>query len=149
MELTNEKKTKFLSMVTLFASLSGMELNRLSEVAHLHCYEKYQNIVKEGEEGDAMFILVSGQVKITRKQGQNESMIAIMGEGDTFGELALFDSEPRSASVIALKDSCLLSITREQFKELIRMNPEIALAMMRILSKRLRDTTTAFSSWQS
>lgn len=149
MPLSKEEKVKFLKGVNFFEGLCGMDLEKIADVVEEKYYRKNEPIVREGEEGDAMFIIVSGIVKITRMEGDRESMIAVMKKGEIIGEVALFDAQPRSATVTAMEDEVVvLSLSRSQFVTLIGQIPEIALSMLRLMARRIRVTTQAYTMLQ-
>jgi CRP-like cAMP-binding protein len=95
-------------------------------------------IFKEKEPGASMFIIQTGQVEIYRQQAGKEKHIALLGPGDFFGEMSVLEEIPRTASARALQDSQLLQIDATTFDQVLRENPEIAVRMMRRLSRRLR-----------
>ena len=93
-----------------------------------------ENFIQEGESGDCLYIVIEGEVRVH----SNERTILILGPGKTVGELALLDPEPRAASVTAVNDAFLFRIDREPFDEVMADRPEIALGIIRTLTRRLR-----------
>ena len=93
-----------------------------------------ENFIQEGESGDCLYIVIEGEVRVH----SNEHTILILGPGKTVGELALLDPEPRAASVTAVNDAFLFRIDREPFDEVMADRPEIALGIIRTLTRRLR-----------
>ena len=93
-----------------------------------------ENFIQEGESGDCLYIVIEGEVRVH----SNERTIMILGSGKTVGELALLDPEPRAASVTAVNDAFLFRIDREPFDEVMADRPEIALGIIRTLTRRLR-----------
>ena len=94
-------------------------------------------IFKEGEEGDQMFIVQDGRVKVSRAIGGKEQMLAVLGKGDFFGEMALVTRERRTATVAALEAVRLLAFNQEGFLNMINKNPKIALNIIDKLCRRL------------
>lgn len=94
-------------------------------------------IFKEGEEGDQMFIVQDGRVKVSRVIGGKEQMLAVLGKGDFFGEMALVTRERRTATVAALEAVRLLAFNQEGFLNMINKNPKIALNIIDKLCRRL------------
>jgi len=94
-------------------------------------------IFKEGEEGDQMFIIQGGRVKVSRPIGGKEQLLAVLGKGDFFGEMALVTRERRTATVTALEAVRLLAFDREGFLNMINKNPKIALNVIDKLCRRL------------
>ncbi len=97
-------------------------------------------IFREGELGTEMFIIHEGQVEILNRVGDEERLLAVLEKGDFFGEMALLEDRPRAASARALTATRLLQINGSTFDQMLRDNPEIAVRMMRKLSRRLRET---------
>jgi CRP-like cAMP-binding protein len=97
-------------------------------------------IFREGELGTEMFIIHDGRVEVLQKVGEEEKCLAVFEKGDFFGEMSLLEDLPRAASVRALSDVRLLQINGATFSQMLRDNPEIAVRMMRKLSRRMRET---------
>ncbi len=93
----------------------------------------------EGDKGDVMYLIKEGQIKITKGKGPDERVLAVLKEGDFFGEMAIIDGSPRSASATAISKTSLLVIDKETFKAKIRENPLIEY-ILETLTKRLRNT---------
>jgi CRP-like cAMP-binding protein len=128
-----------LQKVPLFSQLGPVDLARVLEVARERAYPKNSVILFEDDPGDALFVVKKGQVKVVLiGEDGREVILSVLGEGDFFGEMALIDDEPRSAHVIAMNDSTLLVLRREDFQGLLMQTPGIALAMLRELTRRLR-----------
>jgi CRP/FNR family cyclic AMP-dependent transcriptional regulator len=94
-------------------------------------------IFQEGEEGDQMFIIQEGRVKVSRPIGGKEQVLAVLGKGDFFGEMALVTRERRTATITALETVRLLAFDREGFLNMINKNPKIALNIIDKLCRRL------------
>jgi CRP-like cAMP-binding protein len=128
-----------LQKVPLFSQLGPPDLARVLEVARERAYPKNSVILFEDDPGDALYVVKQGQVKVVLiGEDGREVILSVLGEGDFFGEMALIDDEPRSAHVIAMSDSTLLVLRREDFQGLLMQTPGIALAMLRELTRRLR-----------
>ncbi len=128
-----------LQKVPLFSQLGPTDLQRVLEVARERAYPKNSVILFEDDPGDALYVVKQGQVKVVLiGEDGREVILSVLGEGDFFGEMALIDDEPRSAHVIAMSDSALLVLRREDFQALLMQTPAIALAMLRELTRRLR-----------
>jgi hypothetical protein len=102
-----------------------------------------QYVFKEGQPGKSMYIIEEGEVEIVRGAGSDERQLARLEHGDFFGEMAILDQQPRGASARALTDCRLLEIDAALFDQMLRENPEIAVRMMRKLSRRLRAALAA------
>jgi len=94
----------------------------------------------EGEDGDDMYIIQSGRVAIKKKVKDGDTTLAVLEKGDFFGEMAILERMPRSASAEVIEDGDLIVISGEVFGDMIKANPEIAVRMLRKQSIRLRDT---------
>ncbi|OGT99462.1 MAG: hypothetical protein A2085_11090 [Gemmatimonadetes bacterium GWC2_71_10] len=131
--------TDVLRRVPLFNDLGDADLARFAEVAREREYPKNSVILFEDDPGDALYIVSSGQVKVVLiGEDGREVILSVLSDGDFFGEMALIDDEPRSAHVIAMKDSQLLVLRRDDFQAQIEAHPKIALKLLRVLVARLR-----------
>jgi CRP-like cAMP-binding protein len=97
-------------------------------------------LFKEGEDGDEMFIIQSGKVAIKKKVKDGDATLAVLEKGDFFGEMAILERLPRSASAEVLEEGDIIVINGETFGDMIKTNPEIAVRMLRKQSIRLRET---------
>ena len=131
--------TEVLQKVPLFSQLAAADLQRVVEVARDRAYPKNSVILFEDDPGDALYVVAKGQVKVVLiGEDGREVILSVLGEGEFFGEMALIDDEPRSAHVIAMEDSTLLVLRREDFQGILEHSAGIALALLRELSRRLR-----------
>ncbi len=110
-------------------------------------YNKNNIILMEEEFGDAFFIIGSGGVKITRvSEDGREVILAMLGEGDFFGEMSLLDGETRSANCIALEDSTVLMLRRRDFLEILEKFPKMAISLLTELAGRIRKSDQQIES---
>ena len=131
----------FLRKVPLFSGLSDEELEALASLTVSRTYAKGQMIILADDAGDTFFIIRKGQVKVSIvHQDGREVIFSLLGSGKVFGELSLLDGKPRSANVVALKDSELVSLRRTDFLNLLHDNPQVATALLAELASRLRRT---------
>lgn len=131
--------TDLLRRVPLFEGLSSNELHALREVSISRRYPKGNVILLAEEEGDTMYVILRGKVKVAIiSENGREIILEIFREDDFFGEMSLLDSGPRSATVIAMEDTELLMLRRPEFLDLIRRIPEIATKLLAELTSRLR-----------
>jgi CRP-like cAMP-binding protein len=131
------ERVLFLRGVSLFRDLSGEELVRVAAIAEEVVTQPGSWLVREGELGDALYLVVRGRLSIEK----GTRPVAELGPRECVGELALLDAEPRSASARALGEVLALRLEREPFLELIDERPELARGILRILAQRLRETT--------
>ena len=131
----------FLRNVSLFESLDQQELEALSDLAFTRTFSKDNVIILAEEEGDTLFIIKKGQVKVSivSEEGR-EVILSLLGESSVFGELSLLDGKPRSANVVATEETNLLMLRRADFVQLIYKTPQIATALLAELATRLRKT---------
>ena len=128
-----------LKKVPLFAGLPEAELTHFSELVRERAYPKGSVILFENDPGDALYLVAAGQVKVVLiGEDGREVILSVLGEGSFFGEMALIDDEPRSAHVIAMQDSTMLVLRREDFQARVRTSPEVSIGLLRELSRRLR-----------
>ena len=128
-----------LKRVPLFNDLSEAELDRFAEVTREREYPRNSVILFEDDPGDALYIVSAGQVKVVLiGEDGREVILSVLGDGDFFGEMSLIDDEPRSAHVIAMKDSHLLVLRRDDFQAQLQQHPSVALKLLRVLVQRLR-----------
>ena len=125
----------------LFAGLSNRELQTIAQITKQRRYDRYQVIIKAGDRGTALFLLTSGAVRVTVGGSLGKELIlGVLYPHDFFGEMALLDGLPRSATVTALEESEVLVISQKDFLECIRKVPQVAAKMIVTLSLRLRQT---------
>ena len=128
-----------LKAIPLFAHLTDEELARMSELTRRRKHPKGSVILFEDDPGDALYVVIEGQVKVVLiGEDGREVILATLADGDFFGEMSLIDDEPRSAHVIAMENSNLLVLRRHDFQRCLEDNPRIALGLLRALTKRLR-----------
>ena len=131
--------TDFLGSVALFRGLGRDTLQRFAEVTREKRYPKGSVIVFADDPGDSLYIVRAGRVKVVLLGDDGrEVILGVLGVGEHFGELALIDDQPRSAHVIALEDSVLLVLRREEFRRRVEASPAVAWALLTELSRRLR-----------
>lgn len=136
-----------LKSVPLFREVSEADLRAIADLVRERRQPKGSLILTQGDEGEALFLIRSGQVKVTIvAEDGREVILSVLGPGSFFGEMALIDDEPRSAHVFAMQESVLLVLRREDFRARLARSPELAIALLRELSRRLRradDTITS------
>lgn len=131
---------ELLRKVPIFATMSDDELAKIVKLSSRKVYPKETVIFFEDDEGDALFILISGKVKIAKISDEGKEIIlAVLGPGDFFGDMSLLDGEPRSATVIALDNTEVTSIRRSEFFSLLTENPKLTIQLLEVLSMRLRE----------
>jgi len=128
-----------LKRIPLFSSLKDDELEAIYKLSYIKKCTKDSIILLENEEGDTLFIIISGKVKVTTfSESGKEVIFSILNEGDFFGDMSLMDGKPRSATVISIEDSELRLLRRNDFIKLVEEHPGIALKFLEELTTRLR-----------
>ena len=145
------KEKDALSRVYLFRELAPNEMERVLSISKEKKVKKNELVFKEGAIGDAFYLIVTGSVRIsTLVPGVGEEALTILGEGEYFGEMALIDDAPRSASAIANDDGMLLYIGKDDFRKLLEQQTDIAYKLLwvftKTLSARLRKTDEQLKS---
>jgi CRP/FNR family transcriptional regulator len=135
---------KELARTALFAEADEGALATIAERAIHRRYRRGSVIFVQGEQGERCFAIIDGAVKISAYHSDGrEAVIAVLGSGDVFGELSLFDRAPRSADATAIEDTQLLSLDAQALTDAIRDHPELGLALLRVLGRRLRHANEA------
>src|SRR5438270_715403 len=106
-------------------------------------------LFREGDRGQTMYVIRSGRVNISKRIGDSEITLAVLGPGEFFGEMALLEGLPRSAGATVVEDALLIEVEQAAFETLVRKNGEIAVRLMRRLSSRLREADRQIQSLMS
>jgi signal transduction histidine kinase len=130
----------FLRKIPLFSGLSGEDLRGLCGVATEVRLEAGEQLFVEGGRGDLAYVIMEGQIEISKLSDGTNVLLAVRGAGELIGEMALLEDVPRMASARAASDCRLLAIGREQLEELLSSSPTSALSMLRTVTGRLRET---------
>lgn len=133
--ISTVEKVLFLKGVDLFETIAGEELSSIARITDQIDIAANDLVFKEGDEGDAMYLIVGGKVKVH----SGEQVFAELGERQVFGEMSILDAEPRSASITAMTELTLLKIARDDFTEILAEKPEIAQGILKVLTRRLRE----------
>lgn len=129
----------FLKLVPLFSSLKDEELDTILNYSSKVNYPKNKIIFIEDEEGNELYMILKGSVKVVRiSESGEEIILAVLKKGDFFGEMSLLDGKPRSATVISDEDSILILFNKNNFEKVIEKYPRIALKLLKELTSRLR-----------
>ncbi len=132
--LSSVDRLLFVRRVPIFKELRDDFIVRLTSVMHELQFPANYTIFKQGEEGRSLYIVVSGKVKVHI----GEKKLAEVEQGKYFGEMAVFDTQPRSASATTLESCEFLELTQEQLYDAIEETPEIAVNIIRELSRLVR-----------
>lgn len=131
-----------LRRVKIFAGMDDAQLERFIQYMEVARSKQFADVVRQGEPGDAMYLVLEGEVRVRLMIGSKESILTVLGPGEFFGEIALFDHGPRSADVVTNMETTMLKISASAFQKLSAEAPELAspflLAMGRTLTQRIR-----------
>jgi CRP-like cAMP-binding protein len=128
-----------LRRIPLFRDFEDTELSEIATTVGVKRFNKHQFIVRESEPGDTFFMIVSGSISVCRIASDGrETILSILKEGDFFGEMSMFDTSLRSASIKALTEVEVGTINRTDFLDLIDRNPKIGRLLVIELAERLR-----------
>ncbi|MBO4712227.1 cyclic nucleotide-binding domain-containing protein [bacterium] len=133
--LTRVERVLALKNIELFHDIPGEVLADIAALLEEETFEKGQYIVNEGDLGKEMYMIVKGEVEVVA--GGN--VVAVMKDGAGFGEMALIDSQPRSADIIAKNDVLVLKMESDDFLEILKQRDEVALGVIRVLTGRIRE----------
>jgi MinD-like ATPase involved in chromosome partitioning or flagellar assembly len=136
------KKAKYVSQVPIFSSLKEEDHLKIAEIVEEVYHGTNHVIFHEGDVGDAVYIVIDGKVKVVKKQDEgDERTLAVFRDGDFFGEMAVIEEQPRTATAVVLEDCVLYKITKQNFSFVMRLNPGITLKIMRYMSERVRQSS--------
>jgi len=136
-DLKQARRVPFLAHSPLFVGLPRRHLARLATHFFEKAYRSGEIVFQEGDPGRALFVVVEGAVEITQTTPQGEYVLRALGPGDAFGELALVDAFPRSATARVAAPARLLILYKSDFEVLMDGNAQIAVVIMRNLSRLL------------
>lgn len=136
MPITTSEKATALARVPLFVGISSESLSRLAEVAGEQDFPAGSYVVRQGQVGNGLYIVLSGSARVIR----GSDVLARLKEGDFFGELAVIDQQPRAASVQAETDLSCLAVASWDLLGLLERDPAFALNLIEGLAARLRAT---------
>ncbi len=132
-----------LKNILLFQGLSEPELDTLGQKMQEHKHPAGDVLMRKGEIGDSLFLIVDGKVKIVSQNAQGAELILYQGgPGETFGEMALFGQGIRSATIITTEPTCTMELKSQDFLDLLDQHPKLALELIRSSTARLAFATT-------
>ena len=138
---------ELLRTVPIFGDLSEADLGKLAGLATRKHYPKDGVVFFENEAGDTLFMIAEGRIKVTiLGDDGREIILSVLGSGEFFGEMALLDNEPRSATAIAAEESELVSLSRAEFEGVLAQNPSMMAGLIKVLTARLRHANHQIST---
>ena len=139
--------TTVLKSVPMFSGFSPDQLRALVTMIMRRSAPRGTAVLREGGPADCLYIVVSGRLKVLMGEADGkETILSIIGPGEFFGEMSLIDDNPRSATVIAIEACELLALTRRDFRKCLVENSNLAMAVMRVLVRRLREADRKIGS---
>jgi hypothetical protein len=126
-----------LRRIKILAELNDAQLSHLTDFMELQRVPQWATVVRQGEPGDAMYLILEGELRARVMVAEHETILSTFGPGDFFGDMALFDHGPRSADVIANVDSSLLRISSVSFARLAKEAPALATPFLQATSRTL------------
>ncbi len=139
MTLTRDRTTELLSKTHLFAGVDEEGLNRIADRIRELDVPADRVIARQGEIGTGFFVIAEGMVRVVR----DGEALAELGPGDFFGELSVLDGKPRNAQVVSTEPTVCLALASWDFEAVVAEQPSVALAILRELAGRLRESTDA------
>src|SRR3984885_12826650 len=138
---TSEETIALLQGVPVFSTLGADDLAQVAEVTVPRTFVAGETVFREGDSGDTCYVVRSGRARAIREHVDGRSIaLATFGPGEIFGELAMFDSELRSATVEAIEETVAIAILGSDMRRLLKAHPDIALKLLIGLGRRLRET---------
>lgn len=139
--MTNETLSHVLANVPLFSGLDATALEVLSGMTFQKTFQPGEPIVEEGHTGNGLYVILSGRVEVVKLDGTDRAQVlATLGPGEPFGELALLGEWKRTATVRAIEETACLGMDRWLFLAHLQRQPAIALKMLQFVARRLVDT---------
>ena len=136
-----------LNRMHLFSDLTASDTDILSRYGTTRTYPTNSILINEGDNTDSLYVMLDGEVKVfASDENGKEVILNILGPGEYFGELALVDDEPRSASVKTMQPSKVMMIAKHDFKKVLADQPDIAFNMIQSLARQVRDLTNNVKS---
>lgn len=132
--------TDVLTTVPFFAQMQQKDAVRLAKQLRTRTYHRNETLFRLGDESQKLYIIVSGKIKITQSNNPGQEMLlTVLGRGDFFGELALIDEQPHSATATAISPTTVLTLERSIFQETMASSPEFGQQILLSISKRVRE----------
>jgi len=131
----------FFKRVPLFANLAPVDIKQVAAIAQEESFCEGDILAQQGEVGDVMFIIVSGEVRVVVTRDQKQIELARRKPGEYVGEMALISKEPRNATLAAIGNVRALSIDQKSFEALLRDRSDVSLAVIQVLCDRLKQAS--------
>jgi CRP-like cAMP-binding protein len=146
---SNESDADFIRRVPLFNSLNQRQAEKLLQIIHIREYSEGEIVFREGDPGVGMYIIRSGEIELHRERSGSSGRFAVLGPGDFFGDIALLNESPRSASAVCSRKTTLYGLFRHDLISLLESDPRLGLKIIyplaKITAERLRLTLADIS----
>jgi CRP/FNR family transcriptional regulator, cyclic AMP receptor protein len=126
-----------LRRIKILAEMNDEQLDKFAEFVEIEKVPQWSVIVKQGDPGDSMYLILEGELRVRLEVGGKETILATLGPGEFFGDISLFDHGPRSADVVANVDSVVGRVSARTMDELGKKAPELAAPFLRAVGKTL------------
>jgi CRP/FNR family cyclic AMP-dependent transcriptional regulator len=147
--VTRERMITFLLETPMFENLDPLEIVEILHIVEVQLFQAGESIFNEGDPGDAWYVLYKGKIEVIKKSGSDEKLISTLGPGACFGEIAILDGLPRSASIRACENSVVFRVPRSAFDALIDNDELVAYKLLYhmaiLLAHRQRSVTNRLS----
>ena len=130
----------------LFRRLDQKRLRVVAMMAETLCFREGERLFERGEEGESAYIVLEGAVDVIIAAGASDQVVAVLDQGQIFGEIAALTGQPRTTAIQARSDLTVLRLDRQTLMALMREFPDISLELIRILADRLRDTSAELAA---
>jgi len=141
MPRASDQQFELMSRVPLFTNLDKKHLNYLADTAKRSSYDSGEVIVRKGERGNGFYVILEGQVEVR----SGDRVLASLGKGNFFGEIALFDNQPRTADIVAVSPTTCFGIAGPSFERILGKEPKIVHGIIKELAQRLRKANAALT----
>ncbi len=136
-----DQEVNILRKIPLFANIDPAKLKLMAFASERMTYRDGQPVVRQGEPGDAAYVILDGEADVTVETPGGPLKVASLGRNDIVGDIAILIDVPRTATVTANGELATLKLTKELFFQLVNDFPEMAIEVMRVLATRLEQTT--------
>jgi CRP/FNR family transcriptional regulator, cyclic AMP receptor protein len=138
---------EILKGIPLFSSLKSETLRHLESVAVKRSYPKNTVLISEGDSSDQLYVILDGKIKVVVMDPEGrEVVVNLLGAGDCFGEIAMIDGETRSATIVTMEPTQVLTIGRADFTPILNSNTDLMLHLLKLLARKVRAATSMVES---
>ena len=148
--LSTMERMIHLVQISLFSGLQARELTAIASIVEEKTIPAGTTIIEEGAPGESLYLILKGKVSVIKNRGTPQELhLADIEQDDYFGEMALFDNQPRAATVVAQEETQVLEVSRFEFEELMKAFPRIAIHACTEFTQRIRELQDRMRSGQA